>query len=557
MAGRTYDLTPSSAPAGRSRRRQPSTTVRSVREAGLARPAVGAAASSQAWALTAALARADTAPQPARRRAVDAAGPWGGVVDAALRARIAAARTGGRPLDPATGAELGSALGADLGHVRVHTDVAADRLSRSLNAEAFTVGSDMFFRASRFQPTTTAGRRLLAHELTHVIQQGGGRGSLSPQRVGPVEDTHERAADRAADQVATGVAGGVPAPAYGPVTIRRNGDPERLSPRERLFKPQAIDFRPGVAEGEAPPGGPTEDLYLCGHGVFDFNNGLFTVPNGVRVTFIALHGRKLDQEDTLRVLEGKYNRPPERVVEAGSPCPNMTLKPERREEGMAKEEYERQNRAAAAVGGRDILMLDADDSLANIIRQHGRKNYVWNCCQEYVALGRTVRKRVHDVGFGTRHVLGDEKNAGKVSGGGWVENVGEYASQWDWVSWAQDPHDRTFTSTRMVKGRIDGVEVLSSGTLAALDVSVSYETSKISKRSEIEASQLKAYTVLIPLAMLKARYMPGRLQRRADSTQLLHTLEGKQIDIKKAKTLGRNWRFLVVNSADDFSIRRT
>ena len=62
----------------------------------------------------------------------------------------------------------------DFGTVRIHTDHRAASAARSLGAAAFTVGSDIAFAAGRYQPGTDAGRRLLAHELVHVVQQSGG-----------------------------------------------------------------------------------------------------------------------------------------------------------------------------------------------------------------------------------------------------------------------------------------------------------------------------------------------------------------------------------------------
>ncbi|HKE99247.1 MAG TPA: DUF4157 domain-containing protein [Actinomycetes bacterium] len=66
-----------------------------------------------------------------------------------------------------------SALGVDLSAVRIHTGAPAVRLSRSLGAQAFTHDSDVYFGAGRYTPGSPAGQRLLAHELTHVVQQGG------------------------------------------------------------------------------------------------------------------------------------------------------------------------------------------------------------------------------------------------------------------------------------------------------------------------------------------------------------------------------------------------
>lgn len=82
-----------------------------------------------------------------------------------------ALRTTGRPLDPATRAFMEDGFGHDFGPVRVHDDATADRAAAALGAQAFTVGNDVIFSAGRYSPTTPSGRWLLAHELTHVVQQ--------------------------------------------------------------------------------------------------------------------------------------------------------------------------------------------------------------------------------------------------------------------------------------------------------------------------------------------------------------------------------------------------
>jgi len=79
---------------------------------------------------------------------------------------------GGRALPDSVRTTLERRLGYDFGDVRVHTGAGADALARDLDAVAFTVGRDVFFRAGAYDPSTVAGRRLLAHELTHVVQQG-------------------------------------------------------------------------------------------------------------------------------------------------------------------------------------------------------------------------------------------------------------------------------------------------------------------------------------------------------------------------------------------------
>ena len=75
-------------------------------------------------------------------------------------------------------------FGYDFSRVRVHCDEAADQSARDVNAHAYTVGHDIVFAASRFAPNTLEGRRLLAHELVHVVQQRKDSGlTSSPRRI--------------------------------------------------------------------------------------------------------------------------------------------------------------------------------------------------------------------------------------------------------------------------------------------------------------------------------------------------------------------------------------
>lgn len=80
-------------------------------------------------------------------------------------------RTPGRPLDTATRAFMEPRFGRDFSRVQVHTDAKAAESARAVNATAYTVGPDVVFAAGAFQPHIDSGRRLLAHELTHVVQQ--------------------------------------------------------------------------------------------------------------------------------------------------------------------------------------------------------------------------------------------------------------------------------------------------------------------------------------------------------------------------------------------------
>ena len=94
------------------------------------------------------------------------------VASESVSARLSAGKGGGSSLPEATRTSMESAFGADFSGVRIHTDSAAVQLSRDLNAQAFTHGSDVYFGAGKYNPSTGDGQRLLAHELTHTIQQG-------------------------------------------------------------------------------------------------------------------------------------------------------------------------------------------------------------------------------------------------------------------------------------------------------------------------------------------------------------------------------------------------
>ena len=84
----------------------------------------------------------------------------------------------GQPLDATTREFFSARFGHDFGKVRVHADAEAAESARSVNALAYTVGRDVVFGAGQFAPGTRVGRQLLAHELTHVVQQGEDGGSV-------------------------------------------------------------------------------------------------------------------------------------------------------------------------------------------------------------------------------------------------------------------------------------------------------------------------------------------------------------------------------------------
>jgi hypothetical protein len=97
---------------------------------------------------------------------------------------IESSRGGGHALDGGVQSQMGEALGADFSGVRVHANAHADGLNRSLQARAFTVGQDIYFRQGEYSPGSSTGRELLAHELTHVVQQSPGTVQTKPEEGG-------------------------------------------------------------------------------------------------------------------------------------------------------------------------------------------------------------------------------------------------------------------------------------------------------------------------------------------------------------------------------------
>lgn len=106
----------------------------------------------------------------------------GGDASTELESTINSARGRGQSLDFGLQQQMGQVMGADFRGVKVHTDATADRLNRSIQAKAFTTGQDIFFKRGAYHPGSREGQELIAHELTHVVQQTGrGRQSSSVQ----------------------------------------------------------------------------------------------------------------------------------------------------------------------------------------------------------------------------------------------------------------------------------------------------------------------------------------------------------------------------------------
>jgi hypothetical protein len=134
-----------------------------------------------------------------------------------------ALRSPSRPLDPGIRSMAEQGLGHDLSRVRIHSDRTAAESSRAIGAQGYTLGQDIVLNEDHCDPRSTAGRWLLFHELTHVVQQGN-RPSPPPASIGPREDPAERKASDAAHAFLTSPLPQVPQPAaadIAPGTVQR------------------------------------------------------------------------------------------------------------------------------------------------------------------------------------------------------------------------------------------------------------------------------------------------------------------------------------------------
>ena len=100
----------------------------------------------------------------------------------AVESYLASSRAGGRPIPPAQRQFFEPRFGRDFSGVRIHTGTEAASTAQSVGARAYTVGQDVVFREGQYQPDTSDGKWLLAHELTHVVQQGSGVAARRVQR---------------------------------------------------------------------------------------------------------------------------------------------------------------------------------------------------------------------------------------------------------------------------------------------------------------------------------------------------------------------------------------
>lgn len=101
-----------------------------------------------------------------------------------LASQLSANKGKGQALGKEVQQDIGNKMGVDLSGVNIHTDSTAAQLSQDLGAKAFTHGNDIYFNERQYNPSSSEGKHLLAHELTHTVQQSGGRDAIQRQTWG-------------------------------------------------------------------------------------------------------------------------------------------------------------------------------------------------------------------------------------------------------------------------------------------------------------------------------------------------------------------------------------
>ncbi len=112
----------------------------------------------------------------------------GGTATPDFEKSLNSTRGGGTPLDSSFREKVEPLMGADFSKVKVHTDTKADNLSRSINAQAFTSGNDIYFAQGKFNTSSPGGQELVTHELTHNMQQTGSGTGVQSKSVQRIED---------------------------------------------------------------------------------------------------------------------------------------------------------------------------------------------------------------------------------------------------------------------------------------------------------------------------------------------------------------------------------
>jgi hypothetical protein len=227
-------------------------------------------------------------------------------------------RSSGQPLDASARAYMEPRFGQDFSGVRVHTDNRAAESAASVNALAYTVGQHVVFGSGQYAPETTTGKRLLAHELTHVVQQGNSTTGLQSQmQVGAVDDGYEREANQvSASILASPVNASVETAS--PKVMRLYNQASGIVQRAMVEGCLAPSEIPGVSSGKAANFGTVVEAFITSDycsklGCAPFATDYFDNPlTSSYIAFLGAHNPHLTPRDiiVLAILSQiELNRP--------------------------------------------------------------------------------------------------------------------------------------------------------------------------------------------------------------------------------------------------------
>ena len=168
------------------------------------------------------------------------------VATANLEASVQKEKGRGQPINKNIRGKLEQGFGADFSGVRIHTDGKSDELNQSIQARAFTTGQDIFFRQGAYDPSSKQGQQLLAHELTHVVQQSGDAvRAKSEVNLAPKENKVQTKTSLASSSVLQ-------------PTIQRQETPDEKTEPEQQPEPNQPDRKADAGAGEGEPQPPAD-----------------------------------------------------------------------------------------------------------------------------------------------------------------------------------------------------------------------------------------------------------------------------------------------------------
>ncbi|MCA9971197.1 MAG: DUF4157 domain-containing protein, partial [Anaerolineales bacterium] len=195
--------------------------------------------------------------ETAVQRRVDTIAPQGGELAPDTEEAIQRSRGSGQPLVAPLRHTMEGAFGADFSSVRIHTNDESDTLNRALGARAFTTGADIYFRQGTYTPGSMDGQELLAHELTHVVQQGGAAQQPVRRRTSPTQEAVEEGELPTPEQKAEAEAAAQAALANAETTQSRAAAEQTQSQIEaESEKGKAATAQQAVADAHAADGPP-------------------------------------------------------------------------------------------------------------------------------------------------------------------------------------------------------------------------------------------------------------------------------------------------------------